>query len=164
MVFILSSLWWRRIRSLWQLPDRRDWLRGKLGLVLMSGTIPSKSLFQWNQTVVEVMKIVATSFKMPYAHTAALSPSAPAASHRWPTPSPETPGHSQASLGQYPVVSPNSFLLDVVHTRFCLSSPRVCTPVLCKFCNQILLASKVKFPQSLSQIPRLENLLWVLEL
>ena len=41
------------------------------------------------------------------------------------------------------------------------------SPVLCKFCNQIPLASKDKFPggsQSLCQIPRLENLLWVLEL
>ena len=41
------------------------------------------------------------------------------------------------------------------------------TPVLCKFCDQIPLASKVKFSgssQSLCQIPRLGNLLWVLEL
>ena len=28
------GLWWR-IRGLWKLPDGRDWLRGKLGLVLM---------------------------------------------------------------------------------------------------------------------------------
>ena len=41
------------------------------------------------------------------------------------------------------------------------------SPVLCKFCDQILLASKVKFSggsQSLCQIPRLGNSLWVLEL
>ena len=41
------------------------------------------------------------------------------------------------------------------------------SPALWKFYNQIPLASKVKFPgdfQSLCQIPRLENLLWVLEL
>ena len=40
-------------------------------------------------------------------------------------------------------------------------------PVPWKFCNQIPLASKVKFPggsQSLCQIPRLGNLLWVPEL
>ena len=35
MVFILSALWWRRIRGLWKLPDERDWLRGKIDLVLM---------------------------------------------------------------------------------------------------------------------------------
>ena len=41
------------------------------------------------------------------------------------------------------------------------------SPVLCKFCIQIPLASKGKFPggsQSLCQIPRLGNLLGVLEL
>ena len=39
--------------------------------------------------------------------------------------------------------------------------------VLWKFCNQIPLVSKIKFPRSsrsLCQIPRLGNLLWVLEL
>ena len=41
------------------------------------------------------------------------------------------------------------------------------SPVLWKFCNQIPLASKAKFPggsQSLCWIPRLGNLVWVLEL
>ena len=41
------------------------------------------------------------------------------------------------------------------------------SPVLWKFCNQIPLALNVKFPessQSLFQIPKLENLLWALEL
>ena len=41
------------------------------------------------------------------------------------------------------------------------------SPVLWKFCNQIPLAFKVKFPgdsQSLCQIPRLGNLFWTLEL
>ena len=28
VVFILSALWWRRIRGLWKLPDGKDWLRG----------------------------------------------------------------------------------------------------------------------------------------
>ena len=41
-VFSLSALWWRRIRGLWKLPDGRDWLRGKLGLVLMGGAMASK--------------------------------------------------------------------------------------------------------------------------
>ena len=78
MVFSLPALWWRRIRGLWKLPDGRDWLRGKLGLVLMGGTMLSKSLIQfsvdgrgcflpcyltWGQTMVEVMKTVVTSFK-----------------------------------------------------------------------------------------------------
>ena len=48
MVFSLSALWWRRIRGLWKLLDGRDWLRGKLGLVLMGGALFSKSLIQFS--------------------------------------------------------------------------------------------------------------------
>ena len=48
----------------------------------------------------EVMKIMATSFKRPRAHTAARRAWDPAAGHRQPTPLLETPGPSQASLGQ----------------------------------------------------------------
>jgi len=113
--FSPSVLWWRRIRGLWKLPDGRDWLRGKLGLVLMGGARLSKSLIQfsvdgwscvsflqftWGQTMVEVMKIMATSLKRSHACTATLSVPNPAASHHQPTPLLETPGHSQASLGQ----------------------------------------------------------------
>ena len=48
MVFILSALWLIRIRGLWKLPDGRDWLRGKLGLVLMGRAMLSKSLTQFS--------------------------------------------------------------------------------------------------------------------
>jgi len=34
--------------GLWKLPDGRDWLRGKLGPVLMDGAILSKSLIQFS--------------------------------------------------------------------------------------------------------------------
>ena len=47
MVFILSALWWIGIRGLWKLPDGRDWLWGKLGLVLMGGAMLTKSLIQF---------------------------------------------------------------------------------------------------------------------
>ena len=50
--------------------------------------------------MVEVMKIMATSFKRSHASTATLSVPNPAAGHRQPMPLPETPGHSQASLSQ----------------------------------------------------------------
>ena len=50
--------------------------------------------------MVEVMKILVTSFKKSHACTATLSAPNPAAGHRQPTPPPETPGHSWASLGQ----------------------------------------------------------------
>ena len=55
--------------------------------------------------MVEVMKIMATSFKISHAVTAALSAPNPAAGHHQPTPLLETPGHSHASLGQSLVVS-----------------------------------------------------------
>ena len=44
MVFILSALWWIRIRGLWKLPDGRDWLWEKLGLVLMDRAMFSQSV------------------------------------------------------------------------------------------------------------------------
>ena len=103
MVFILSALWWRRIKSLWKLPDGRDWLRGKLGLVVMGGAMLCKSLIQfsvmgsivfpsyyltWGQTMVEVMKIMVTSFKRPHAYSAAFSAPNPATGHLWPMPLP----------------------------------------------------------------------------
>ena len=108
-----------------------------------------------------------TSFKRSHARTAELSTPDPAASHRRPTPPPETPGHSQASLGQSLLgtllLSPGSWCTQ---DSVCALQESV-SPVLCKFCIQIPLASKVKFPggsQALCQIPRLGNLLWVLEL
>ena len=65
-----------------------------------------------NQTMVEVMKIMATSFKRSHAGTAAPNPEA---GHRQPMPLTETPGHSWASLGQYLVGSLLLFLGPGVH-------------------------------------------------
>ena len=50
--------------------------------------------------MVEVMKIMATSFKRSHAHTAPLSAPNSAVGHCWPTPLPETYRHAWASLGQ----------------------------------------------------------------
>ena len=50
--------------------------------------------------MVEVMKIMATSFKRSHACTAALHTPNPAAGHRRPMPLLATPGHSRASLCQ----------------------------------------------------------------
>ena len=63
------------------------------------GCVPSL-LFTWDQTMAEVMKIIVTSFKRSHACTATLSALSPAAGHHQPMPPLETPGHSQASLGQ----------------------------------------------------------------
>ena len=48
--------------------------------------------------MVEVMKIMATSFKRSHAGPATLSGPDPAAGHRRPTPPPETPGQVWGSL------------------------------------------------------------------
>ena len=100
MVFILSAPWWIRIRGLWKLPEGRNWLRGKLGLVLMGRIMLSKSLIYFSvwwvglcslplvwpetKTLVQVMKVMETSFRRSQARTAALSAPNPAAGHRQP--------------------------------------------------------------------------------
>ena len=87
----------------------------------------------WDQTMVEVMKIMLTSFKMSCACSASLSVPKPAVGQHWSTPLLETPGHSQASLGQSLV---GSLLL---YPRFWCTQGSVCalqesiSPVLCKF-------------------------------
>ena len=48
MVSILSALRWIRIRGLWKLLDRKDWLWGNLGLALLGGAMLSKSLTQFS--------------------------------------------------------------------------------------------------------------------
>ena len=68
-----------------------------------------------------------------HACTATLSAPNPASGHHQPMPLIETPGHSQPSLAQSVLgsllLSPGSWCTQ----RFCLWSPRVCLPVLCKF-------------------------------
>ena len=83
--------------------------------------------------MVDVMKTVETSFKRPHACTAAVSAPDPSAEHSQPTPLPETPGHSWASLGQSFVVSlflsPGSWCAQGFVCAFQASV----SPVLCKF-------------------------------
>ena len=62
------------------------------------GCVPSL-LFTQGQTMVEIMKIMGTSFKRSHACTAILSAPSPVAGHRRPMPQPETSGHLWASLG-----------------------------------------------------------------
>ena len=55
-------------------------------------------LFTWGQTMVEVMKIMVTSFNRSHAGTATLNAPNPASGQHRPMPPLETPGHSWASL------------------------------------------------------------------
>ena len=81
----------------------------------------------------EVMKIMVTSFKKSHAHTATLSAPNPAAGHCQPTPLPETPGHSESSMGQSLVgsllLSPGSWCTQ----GFVCALQESVSPVLCKF-------------------------------
>ena len=74
--------------------------------------------------------------------------------HPVPTPLLQTPGHSQASLGQFLVgsllLSPGSWY---AHGLVCALQEFV-SPVLSKFCNQIPLASKSNSPRVLSPFAR----------
>ena len=83
--------------------------------------------------MVEVMKIMATSFKRSQTLTATLTAPKTAASHRWHMTPLETPGHSWASLDQSPVR-----LMFLCLGSWCTQSS-VCalqesiSPILCKF-------------------------------
>ena len=63
--------------------------------------------------MVEVMKIMATSFKRCHAGRATITAPNPAAGHYQPTPTAETPGHPRSSLGQSSV-GHCSFLLGAL--------------------------------------------------
>ena len=85
------------------------------------------------QTMVEVMMILATSFKRSHVCTSALSAPSPAAGRCQPTPPPETPGHSWASWSQSLVgsllLSPGSLCAQA----FVCALQESVSPVLCKF-------------------------------
>ena len=101
----------------------------------MGGPVFPPCCLTWGQTMVEVMKIMVTSFKRSHARTATLSAPNPAAGHCWPTPALETPGHSQASLCQSLVgkllLSSGSWCTQ----GFACALQEFVSPVLCKdFC------------------------------
>ena len=66
----------------------------------MGGAVFPPCCLTWGQTMVEVMKIMETSCNRSCAHTTTLSALIPPADQCRPTPPPETPRHSQVSLGQ----------------------------------------------------------------
>ena len=154
---------------------------GKLGLVLMDESMLSTSLIQFsvdgwgcipsllfdqrpnygggNEANGDLLQ------KAPSTHCPTQCPD-PAAGHCQPTAPSETPEHSQASLSQSLVGSQLLSRGSWCTAGFVCALLESVSPVLCKFCDQIPLASKAKFPggsQFLCQIPRLGNLLWVLE-
>ena len=121
---------------------------GESGLILMDGAMFSKSLIQfsvdgwgsvpcclaWGRTIAGVM---ATSFKRAYASTVVVSAPDPMSGHCQPTPLPETPGHSQASLAQSFV---GSLLLS---PGFCFPQGFICAlqKTVSQFCGRAVIKS-----------------------
>ena len=67
--------------------------------LLMGKAVFLPCCLTFDQTMVEVMKIMASSFKSSHTWTVTLSAPGPSAGHCLPTPTPEAPGHSHVSLG-----------------------------------------------------------------
>ena len=142
-VFILFSLWWRRRRGLWKLSDGRDWLRGKLGLVLMGGAVLSKSLIQfsvdgWGFSP-SLLFDLSPNYgggnedsgnllqKVPCTHCCT---ECPQLCSRLPLTQTSTRG-CWTLMGKSGSVSCGvtaAFSWVLVHTQFCLFPPRVCFP------------------------------------
>ena len=99
----------------------------------MGGAVFPPCCLTWGQTMVEVTKIMVTSFKRSHAHTSVLSASDLEAGHCQSTPPLEIPGHTWACLGQFLVgsllLSPGSWYTQGV---VCALQESV-SPVLCKF-------------------------------
>ena len=132
---------------------------------LIQFSIDGQSSFDLGQTMVELMKIIFLQ-KIPCRHCCTQCPqpcSRPLLTQASTRDSWILMGKSRSvSCG---VTAPFSWVL--VHTWFCFALQEFAFLVLWKFCNQIPLASKVRFPtgsQSLWQIPRLGTLFWALEL
>ena len=181
MVFILSALWWRRIRGLWKLPVGKDWL----GLVLMGRAMLSISLIQFSIDGQGYVPSLLFDLRSNYGGgnegNSDLLQKVPS-SHFW-TQCPQSwsrPLPTHASMGESWICMDKCGSVSWCLVGSLLLSPGywcaqgfVCAlqesvyPVLYKFYNQIPLASKVKFPGLFSVYlpdPRLGNLLWVLEI
>ena len=126
----------------------------------------------WGQTMIGVMALMATPSKRTYSLCCGSQDCCSQCPwlHSRPLLTHASAGDSWTLTGKSCSVScgvtaPFSWVL--VHPRFCLCPSRVSvSSVLWKFCNQIPLTFKVRFPgdtQSLCQIPRLGSLLWGLE-
>ena len=94
------------------------------------------STLAWCQTMVGVMVVMVTSFKRTYDHTVEFSVPYLTAGNCQPTPLPETPGHSQASLTQSLLgtllLSPGSWCTQ----GFVCALQEPVSPVLQKFYNK----------------------------
>ena len=108
VIFILSALWWRRIRGSWKLLTGETEWGGKLGFVLMGRAMFSKPLIQFLLMGGAVFPPCCFDLKPNYHGdnedngnllqkvpplTAALNVPDPVEGHCWPTPLLEIPGY-----------------------------------------------------------------------
>ena len=130
----------------------------------MGGSVFPPCSFASAQNMVGIMAVMGTSFKRTYACTSQSSQeccipcpwacSRPLSTH-------------MSSRDSWTLTGKSGSVSCGVTAPFACALQQSVSPVLWKFCNQIPLAFKVKFPggsQSLCWIPRLGNLLWALEL
>ena len=158
---------------MWKLPDGRDWLWGNLGLALMGKAMLSKSLIQFSFDVWGCVLSLCLAEGGDRLQKGLCQPPCGSQDCYIQHPGPCGRPHlcqrlldTQSSLAQplagSLLLSPGSWCTQ---TFVCALQASV-SPDLWKFCNQIPLAFKVRFPggsQSLCLIPRLGNLLWALE-
>ena len=106
------------------------WWTGRPSVLQFRGFKSQTLLRDWTELK---LKDNINLFQNSHAHTATLRAPSPAASHCWPMPPPQTPGHSRASLGQSLVesliLSPGSWCAQ----SFVCALQESVSPVLCKF-------------------------------
>ena len=128
---IMEASWWER------LTEGENWVlfwwvgpclvHLQSNFLLKTGAVFPPCNLTWGQTIVEVMKIMSTSFKKSHARTAHSVP--PALQQA--TSNPRLPWDSWILMGKSGsvfcgVTAPFTGVL--VHTRFCLCPPKVCFP------------------------------------
>ena len=116
--------------------------RAKLSKSLIQFAVNGPAMFPpwwlaWGQTMVGVMVVMVTSFRRINALTVVLSATDPVASHFWPMPPQETPGHAQASPAQSLVGTLLLFSRSWCAQGFVCALQESVSPVQWKFCNQI---------------------------
>ena len=167
---LMEASWWERLTL------------GKLGLVLMGWAMISKYLIKFsvdgwgyvpsllfdprqnygggNEDNGDFLQMVPCM----HFHTQCPQPcSRPLLTHASTGDSWTLTGKSDQSLLGSLLLSPSSWFTQA----FICAAKKSVSPVLWKFSNQIPMTSKIKFSggsQAFCQIPRLGNLLWVLEL
>ena len=103
--------------------------------------------------MVEVLKIIVTSFKRSHACTAALSAPDPAAGRCQPTPLQETPGHSRASLIK-PLVGSLLFLSGSWCTQGFICALQECVSQSCVSSGSFMMGLMVTSSKRAYAIPR----------